>query len=130
MKVCLHKSQKVMQTWPEQYWEELTTKLNNRGDSAFIVTDDLEDETAKQTIAQCDYFVGTPGKYLDVAKECEVKCVALLGATLQGEGVKSPIVCAGCLDKLDPKPVDCFFSDEICYLEITPNDVMEVLCLK
>ena len=117
-----------MEAWPTPYCEELFEKLIAKGHRAFVVTDDLDDEKARSTIEGCDYFVGTPGKYLDMAKELSVKTVALLGATLKGEGIKSPIVCAGCLDKIDPKPLDCFFSDEICAWEITPNDVMGVLC--
>lgn len=124
MKVCVHQSKKVMQAWPEEYCAELFDKLIKRGDRAFLVTDDLEISKVRETIAQCDYFVGTPGEYLDIAKGMGVKTVALLGATLKGEGLKSPIVCAGCLDKIDPKPIDCFFQDEICLYEVTPNDVL------
>ena len=129
MKVCVHKGCRVMETWPPAYCDELFAKLIDKGHRPFVVTDDLDDEKARETIAMCDYFVGTPTKYLDMAKELKVKTVALLGPTLKGEGVKAPIVCAGCLDKIDPKPVDCFFSDEICFLEISPNDVLEALAL-
>ena len=128
LKVVVHTGTKVMEAWPTPYCEELFEKLIAKGHRAFVVTDDLEDEKARSTIEGCDYFVGTPGKYLDMAKELQVKTVALLGPTLKGEGVKSPIVCAGCLDKIDPKPIDCFFGDELCAYEITANDVMEVLC--
>lgn len=127
MKVCVRKSKRVMETWPEPYCDELFAKLIARGDRAFVVTDDLEDDKALETIRTCDYFVGTPGKHLDMAKAYGVKTVALLGPTLKGDGVKSPIICAGCKDKLE-NPMDCFFSDEICLLEISPNDVLEVLC--
>ena len=119
-----------MQTWPKEYCEELFAKLIDLGDRVFVVTDDLTDEKAHETIAACTHFVGTPGKYMDMAKSLRVKCVALLGPTLQGEGIKSPIVCAGCLDKIDPKPQDCFFEDELCAWEISPNDVVEAICSK
>jgi len=129
MKVCLHKSKRVMESWPEPYCDELFAKLIDRGDRAFVVTDDLDDAKAEGTIAACDYFVGTPGKYLDMAKAHGVKTVALLGPTLKGEGVRSPIICAGCKDKLD-NPVDCYFGDEVCMWEIPPNDVLEAICSK
>ena len=119
-----------MQTWPKEYCEELFAKLIDRGDRVFVVTDDLPDEQVRETIGSCTHFVGTPSKYMDMAKSLGVKCVALLGPTLRGEGIKSPIVCAGCLDKLDPKPQDCFFEDEICLFEITANDVVEAICSK
>lgn len=129
MKVCIHQSQKVMETWPVAYCDELIDKLLKRGDRAFLVTDDLPDDKARETIAMCDYFVGPPTKYTQMAKDAGVKTVDLLGPMLKGDGIKSPIICAGCLDKIDPKPVDCFFADEICFYEISPNDVLEALCV-
>ena len=129
MNVCLHQGTKVMESWPTPYCEELFAKLIDRGHRAFVVTDDLTDDKARETIAMCDYFVGVPTKYLQMSKELKVKTVALLGPTLKGEGVRAPIVCAGCLDKIDPKPIDCFFEDEICLYEVTANDVLEALCV-
>ena len=128
MKVCVHASTKVMESWPTPYCDELFRKLIDRGHRVFVVTDDLDDEKVRSVISDCDVYVGTPGKLLDTAKELGVKTVALLGPTLKGEGIKSPIVCAGCLDKIDPKPLDCFFSDEMCMYEITANDVLGVIC--
>ncbi len=128
MRVVVHRGSKVMETWPLSYCDELFAKLIDRGHRAFVVTDDLDDDKARETIASCDYFVGPPTKYTQMAKDAGVKTIDLLGPTLKGDGVKSPIICAGCLDKIDPKPVDCFFTDEICFFEISPNDVLEVLC--
>ena len=129
MKVSIHQGSKVMETWPVSYGEELSAKLLDKGHQVFVVTDNQTDDIVRETLELCDYFVGVPGKYLDMAKELKVKTVALLGPTLKGDGIKSPIVCAGCLDKIEPKPIDCFFTDEICFLEISPNDVLEALSL-
>ena len=113
MRVYFNKSNKVMEKWPDEYWEELGRKLSAQGHD--VASD----------ITESDAYVGPPDETYNTYKG---KRVALLGSMLTGEGVKAPIVCAGCREKIDPVPVDCFFSDEICMSEITPNDVLGVLC--
>lgn len=110
MKVYFNRSEKVMEKWPDDYWAELERKLIARG------------HTVHADPSEADVSVGPPG-YEFVGRK-----VVFLGPTLEGEGIKSPIICAGCLDKIKPTPVDCYFRDEICFLEITPNDVLEALC--
>lgn len=121
MIVALYVSKQVFRKWPDEYVKELVGKLIARGDRVFIVEDDAPEND--EVITNCDLFVGVPGEYAELAKAKGKRVVLLLGPTLQGDGVKSTIICAGCLDKLGMLP-DCFFKDEICMYEITPNDVL------
>ena len=128
MKVFAYKSERVMEKWPDAYWEEFSRKLVERGHEGFIATGDVPIEEVHRVLDDSDAYIGPVGEFYEYAGKKGVKRVALLGPSLVGEGVKSPIVCVGCLDKINPKPVDCFFQDEICLLEITPNDVLGALC--
>jgi ADP-heptose:LPS heptosyltransferase len=121
MIVALYVSKRVFRAWPDEYVKELVGKLIARGDRVFIVEDDAPEN--EDVITNCDLFVGVPGEYAELAKAKGKRVIHLLGPTLRGEGVVSPIICAGCLDKMEGKQ-DCFFGDEICMYEITPNDVL------
>lgn len=125
MKIALYVSNRIFRKWPEDYIREFVNKAIARGHRVFQVADGDPDN--ERIIAECDAFVGAPGKYADIAKSYRKKVIHLLGPTLKGEGVVSPIICAGCLDKLGEQS-DCFFHDEICMMEITPNDVLEEIC--
>ena len=128
MKVALLINKKVMQCWPESYWGELTDKLLKRNHRVFMVSDEYPIENNHKVIDECDVCVGTAGEYVDYASLKGKRIVRILGPTLEGEGVKSPIICAGCMDKLENR-VDCLWEDELCFYEVTPNDVLEVLCV-
>ena len=143
MRIAVHLTERVMFCWPATYWTELIKKLTDAGHDLYALSDEtnvsnasqnprlhdrlhLSDEESRKVIAECDVFIGPPLKYHDMAKELGVKTIALLGATLKGDGVRTTTVCGGCLDKLDNK-VDCNWGDEICYYEILPNDVIAAL---
>ena len=144
MKVAIHLTEKVTYRWPIDYWIELIRKLTTKGHEVYAVSDEpyvriddtnpllfdrlhLADDLSKIVIAKCDAFVGPPLKYYQMAKELGVKTVALLGSSFNGDGVKTSAQCGGCRENM--KNVnDCVFEDELCYFEITPNDVLEVLC--
>jgi ADP-heptose:LPS heptosyltransferase len=144
MKVAIHLSEKVTYKWPLEYWVELIGKLTKQGHEVYAFSDEpyvriddtnpllfdrlrLTDEIAKTEIAKCDVFVGAPLKYYDMAKEAKVRTVGLLGATHKGEGVKTTAPCGACRDNME-NINDCIFEDEMCGYEITPNDVLEVVC--
>ena len=112
MKVYFNRSEKIMEKWPDPYWYELKNKLCEKG---HCVTDE---------VSEADAYVGPVDS---IYKSFHGRRIGLLGPTLEGEGVKSPIICAGCKEKLENQ-VDCIFQDELCMLEITPNDVMRALC--
>jgi hypothetical protein len=126
MRVCAYKSEKVMAKWPPEYWEELSRKLSERGHTLFAITDETGPEEAGRIIADCDVYVGPLGAFYEQA--AGKRRVGLLGPTLKGDGVQSTTLCAGCIDKIQPTPVDCHFKDELCFWEITPNDVLANLC--
>lgn len=143
MKIAAHLTEKVMFRWPVGYWVELIHKLTKAGHDIYCFSDEytvdikdnnprlhnrlhLSDEDSEKEIAKCDVFIGPPLKYYDMAKRNGLELVGLLAATLNGEGVKSTTQCAGCLDNLQGM-IDCLWKDEICLLEITPNDVMNHL---
>jgi len=143
MRIAIHVTERVMFTWPSSYWAELIRKVTKSGHEVYVFSDDtnlswdlkndkvynligLSEKEERDGMEACEVYVGPPLKYYDMAKSFGIRTIALLGATLNGEGVKTSNVCGGCLDKLDNK-VDCTFGDEFCYYEITPNDVLEVL---
>lgn len=143
MKIAIHLTERVMFQWPLTYWVELVRKLTDLGHDVYALSDEpnvtnqsdnpkfharlhLSDEESRKVISECDVFIGVPLKYHDMAKDLGVRTIALLGATFKGDGVKTTMICGGCLDKLENK-VDCNFEDEICYSEITPNDVIAAL---
>jgi ADP-heptose:LPS heptosyltransferase len=144
MKVAIHLTERVTYRWPIEYWVELIGKLTKAGHEVYAVSDEpnvriedknpllfdrtqLSDELSKTVIAKCDVFVGAPLKYYKMAKELNVRAIALLGSTFKGDGVKTSAQCGGCRDNME-NVNDCLFEDELCFWEITPNDVMEVLC--
>jgi len=127
MRVAIYHSDKIFHRWPESYVGELAQKLLDRGHRVFIVKDDSPKETNEKVISECDCFVGAPGEYYAIAKEKGLRVIGLLGATKKGEGVVSSIACAGCMDVMD-NLMDCMWHDDLCMAEITPNDVLGVLC--
>ena len=126
MKVAIHVTEKMFQKWPDEYCAELTQKLLDKGHRVFYVKDDIPEDANRKVIEEADLFIGAPSGYTFYAKQEGVRVIELLGPTLKGEGVKSPTVCHGCIDRTDNRN-DCFFGDEICMWEITPNDILEVL---
>lgn len=143
MRIAVHLTERVMFSWPMAYWIELVKKLTDAGHDLYAISDEynvgnnstnpkfhdrlhLSDDESRKVIADCDVFIGPPLKYYDMAKELGVRTVAILGATLKGDGVKTSNICGGCLDKLENKN-DCNFDDEICYWEVTPNDIIAAL---
>lgn len=125
MKIALHVSERMFQKWPQEYCDELTAKLLDKGHRVFRVSEEYPQEANQRVIDGCDLLIGTPSEWTEYAKGKGIRTLLLLGPTLQDEGVRSPIVCAGCLDKMEV--MDCFFNDENCMLEITPNDVLEAI---
>jgi len=143
MRIAIHVTQRVFHAWPASYWSEFIRKATGAGHSIYVFSDDalvsfdvkhpevynligLSSKEERDGMESCEAFVGPKLRYYHLAKELGLKVVGLLGATLDGEGVKSPHPCAGCLDKLENK-TDCFWSDEVCLLEVTPNDVLAAL---
>ncbi len=143
MRIALHFTERVMYQWPLSYWIELVQKLTDAGHDLYALSDEpnvgnnsknpklhdclhLSDEESRKVVAECDLFIGPPLKYYDMAKELGVRTVALLGATFKGDGVRTTNICGGCLDKLEGRN-DCNFGDELCYFEITPNDVIAAI---
>jgi len=143
MRIACHVSNRVFHTWPAEYWYEFIEKATKAGHDIYVFSDEsgvlldvknphvysligLTDDEERQGMEVCDVFVGPKLRYYHMADEFGLKMVGLLGATLDGCGVKSTHPCAGCLDKLENQ-VDCYFADELCYTEITPNDVLAAL---
>jgi ADP-heptose:LPS heptosyltransferase len=145
MKIAAHVTEKVMFSWPVEYWVEFFRKVTRDGHEVYIVGEDdyveirdknpllfdrlrMGDEVSRQVISKCDVFVGPPLKYYEMAKDAKVRTVAMLGATFKADGVKSSTQCAGCLDHLE-NVNDCLWEDSLCMWEIPPNDILkEVLC--
>jgi len=144
MKVAIHLTERVTYRWPIEYWVELIRKLTAKGYEVYAVSDEpnvriddknpllfdrlhLSDDLSKKAIAKCDAFVGAPLKYYDMAKEVGVRTIGLLCSTLKGDGVKTTVPCAGCRENMQ-NINDCIYEDELCGYELTPNDVLEVLC--
>ena len=144
MKIAIHLTERVTHRWPIEYWIELIHKLTKLGHEIYAVSDEpnvriddknplmfdrthLSDELSKLVIAKCDVYVGPPLKYYDMAKELGIRTVGFLGSTFKGEGVKTTAPCGGCKENI-PDTIDCIFEDEVCFWEITPNDVMEAVC--
>lgn len=143
MKIAIHLTERVMYAWPLEYWIELVKKLTDLGHELYALSDEpnvknesknpkfhdrlnLPDDESRKVLAECDLFIGPPLKYYRMAEELGVRVIGLLGATFKGEGVRTTNICGGCLDKLENK-VDCVFYDELCYHEITPNDVIAAI---
>jgi len=114
-----------MYKWPQPYVSELVRKLDLLGYEVSIISDDTIKKIAKREIGQADLFVGVPNKFDELPTEA--KRIRLLGATTEGEGVKSTVQCVGCVENLG-NPIDCLWADELCMHEITPNDILEVMC--
>lgn len=125
MKATLYLTRRVKYEWPQMYVDELVLKLDKKGYSTSIISDDTPEDVASKEITESELFIGVPNKFDSYA--CKGKRIKLLGATIKGEGAKSTVQCAGCVDKLD-NMVDCLWQDELCMLEITPNDILEVAC--
>jgi hypothetical protein len=143
MRIAVALTEKLMYQWPLEYWVELIHKLTVVGHTVCAYSDEphisisdqnpllqnrlcLPDSVSEKEIAGCDLFIGPPLKYYEMAKRNGVRAIGLLGATFRGEGVKTPMSCGGCLDQLGPQ-ADCFWGDESCYYEITPNDVIAAI---
>jgi ADP-heptose:LPS heptosyltransferase len=127
MKIAIYPTEKIFQKWPDSYWGELTDKLLKLKHRVFILSDDNPHEKNDEILSDCDLYIGAPGQYYDLAKEKGIQVIGLLGATKKGEGVVSTTACAGCLDIME-NVVDCNWQDDLCMLEITPNDVLEAVC--
>ena len=136
MRVAVHITDRVLFTWPQEYWSELIGDLVKDGHDVFVFTDDkhinlaienpkvhkcfnFTDEEVKEVIAQCDVFFGVPLRFSDISKVAGIRIINLLGSTSNGTGIVSPLVCQGCLDKGNSE-IDCIFTDELCYWRITP----------
>ncbi len=143
-KIAVHLTERVMFEWPAEYWVELLHMLTKSGHEVYAFSDEtnvqinddnpllfdrcrMPDDIAEREVAKCDLFIGTPLKYYEMARRNSVKTLCILGATKKGEGIVSPIQCAGCKDTM-PELNDCYWNDENCYWEITPIDVMEEAC--
>jgi hypothetical protein len=143
MKIAVHLTERVCYEWPLAYWVELVRKLTDAGHDLYALSDEpnvtnesknpkfhdrlhLSDDESRKVIADCELFIGPPLKYYDMAKDIGVRTIALLGATLKGDGVQTTAICGGCLDKLENKN-DCIFEDELCYWELSPNDVISAI---
>lgn len=143
MRIALHFTEKVMYQWPVSYWVELVKKLTDAGHDLYALSDEenvinestnpklhdhlhVSDAEARMVLAGCDLFIGPPLKYYRMADELGVRVIGLLGATFEGEGVRTTTTCGGCLDKLEGR-VDCNWADEICMFEILPNDVIAAI---
>jgi hypothetical protein len=141
MKIICHITDRVLFTWPAVYWSELLGELVKDKHDVFIFSDDKHinidikhelihkcfnrtDDEIDLITRHCDIFVGVPLRFSEIAKKYNKKLINILGATLKGEGIISPIVCAGCLDK-GVSEIDCSFGDELCYFRITPIMVYE-----
>lgn len=142
-RIAAHVTERVFHTWPASYWAEFLRKATAAGHDVYVFSDDalvsvdtknpkvysligLSEKEIHDGLEACQVFVGPKLRYYHLAKHLGLKMVGLLGATLEGEGVKSPHPCAGCLDKLENQ-TDCFWGDEVCLYEVTPNDVMNAL---
>jgi ADP-heptose:LPS heptosyltransferase len=126
MKIALHVTERIFQKWPNEYCAELTQKLLDRGHRVFYVKEDFAQDANRKVIEEADLFIGAPSEWTEYAEGAGVKTLKLLGPTLKGDGVKSPTICHGCIDRMDNR-TDCFFEDEICMWEITPNDILEAI---
>lgn len=143
MKIAVHFSERVMYQWPLSYWIEFVRKLTELGHEVYALSDEpnvridsrnpalhdrtqLSDEDSRQVLRECDVFIGAALKYHDMAVAEGIRAIALQGSSFKGEGARSTAQCAGCLDKMQGK-TDCQYGDELCWNELTPNDVLAAL---
>ena len=127
MKVTVYLTHRVGYSWPQAYINELGRKLNERGYHVSVISDDTPDEIARREINDSNFFVGVPNRF-DAYNPPGTKRVVLYGAKKGSDGVTSSVQCAGCFDNCE-NVVDCLFQDELCMKEITPNDILEFMCL-
>jgi hypothetical protein len=143
MKIALQLTDRLKYRWPPDYCREFACKAVEKGHEVFMVADetnicvqiqrkgiyDSTKDKATTVVRLCDVFVGPPLALADYAKANGVRTIVLQGASLRGDGVRSTTFCVGCDSegKLEPR-VDCLWSDELCMWEISPNDVLEVIC--
>lgn len=147
MKIALHITDRTLFTWPAVYWQDLIKRLIDADHEVFIFSDEshvninikhervhkcfgMSNDVINSTISKCDLFIGVPLKFSKLAKANGLKIINLLGSTLDGEGIKSPLMCAGCIDKTGNE-IDCAFQDELCMHRITPimvNREVDKLC--
>lgn len=127
MKIVLYLTNRIKYKWPDEYVSELLTKLEKRGHFTAVISDDTEGDVVKGELDRCDFFIGVNSPFDGIP--FDGKRVYIRAASLEGEGPQSPIPCAGCIEKL-PDRFDCNFKDELCMKEVTPNDILEYLCLK
>lgn len=140
MKICAYITNRVMWTWPADYWRELFHKLTKRGHEVYVISDDPEvvvNDTnpkvfnctgkaateADEVVSSCDMYVGVPTRWYELAGFLGKNRIALCGPRIVEDGIVADTPCAGCIDKLGVR-TDCNWGDELCYRQITPNDVM------
>lgn len=143
MKIAIHVTEKVGHTWPVQYWAEFIRKSTKAGhevrcfsgepnvviklkNDLFKDYTQVQDDQAYQLLSECDLYVGPVLRFHAKAKELSIRTVCLLTSSFAGEGVKSTIPCAGCLESIGDRP-DCHWGDELCQWHVTPNDVLEAV---
>lgn len=140
MKIALQLTDRIKYRWPPEYCAEFIRKAVKKGHEVHVVADEPNvrldmtgegihnrlGEIADDVVRDCDVFVGPPLHLADVSKKLGLRQVRLLGASLEGEGVRSTTFCCGCVEKMKPM-IDCLWSDELCMNEITPNDVLEAI---
>jgi ADP-heptose:LPS heptosyltransferase len=141
MRIALQLTDRIKYRWPAEYCAEFIRKAAAKGYDVFVVADepnirldmkgehifDRTNEKAEGVLESCDVFVGPPLRMASIAKRRGLKQVQLLGASLEGTGVRSTTFCAGCVQKMEPM-LDCLWQDELCMSEITANDVLEAIC--
>jgi hypothetical protein len=140
MRIALQLTDRIKYRWPAEYCAEFIRKATKKGHDVFVVADepnirldmkgegiyDRTKEKAEDVFESCDVFVGPPLRLADVSARKGLKQVRLLGASLEGAGVRSTTFCCGCVQKMTPM-IDCLWMDELCMWEITPNDVLEAV---
>jgi len=139
-RIALQLTDRLKYRWPAEYCAEFIRKAVKQGHEVYVLADepnikldmkgegihDKLKERPEDVLETCDVFVGPPLRLADIAKRRGLKQVRLLGASLEGEGVRSTTFCAGCVQKMDPM-LDCLWQDELCMREISPNDVLEAV---
>lgn len=139
-RIAFQLTDRLKYRWPPEYCSEFIRKASRKGHEVYVVADepnikldmtgegifDRLGEKAEDVFETCDVFVGPPLRLADIAKRRGLKQVRLLGASVEGEGVRSTTFCSGCVQRMSPM-MDCLWSDEICMSEITPNDVLEAI---
>lgn len=124
MKVVLYLTHRVMFKWPQEYINDFARKANASGFDVNIISDDTDVSVAKREIETADFFVGVKSPFDWIIPKGER--IYFSGAKKSG-GIQSPIQCAGCIDNMEDI-MDCLWEDNLCMWEITPNDILEVMC--